>query len=248
MIAERTVAWLTWRQLFARKRLWLALAIAVLPWLLTFFYRFMSEDREGDRFDFMIGMYRDVLLAVLLPITAVVFGTTAFGGEVDDGTLLYLIAKPVQRWRIVLVKFLVALAVTLLVTGVAITLPWLALRNEELTARFLFAFLAAGATSALIYCGLFTLFGLVTRRGLIAGLLYVVFFENVMARSFAGIQSFSARALSVAVAQYASDGLIQWPADPVSRATVWTMGTVILAVGLGLAMWKLSRYELAERL
>jgi ABC-2 type transport system permease protein len=246
--APATILWLTWRQLFARRRVWIAAAIAVIPFLLTFVYRFTSEDREGDRFAFLLVMYKEVLLGVLLPITAAIFGTTAFGGEVEDGTLIYALTKPVPRWLVVLLKYLVALAVTLLVGAVAVLLSWFSLRNAELPGRFAGTFLLACVVSGVIYCALFTLLGLVTKRGLIFGLLYIIFFENVMSRNFAGVKFLSARELSVAVAQWASGGLVKWPAPPVPMTTVWTVGSIILVVAIALTMRKLARYELAERL
>lgn len=248
MTPARTIVWLTWRQLFARKRAWIAVAIAVIPFLLTFLYRFASEDREGDRLAFMLGINREIILGVLLPLTAVIFGTAAFGGEVDDGTLLYMLVKPVLRWQVVLIKYLVALVVTMLVGGVAVTLPWLALRNADLPPGFIRGFLFAVAVGSLIYCAVFMYLGLKTRRGLLFGLLYIIFFENVMSRNFDGVKSLSARELSITAAEWASGGAVKWPVPGVDIATVWWAGSIIWVVAMALAMRKLSHYELAERL
>ena len=243
-----TIFWLTWRQLFARKRAWLAAAIAVFPFLLTFLYRLSSDDSEGDRFIFMMNMLRELHLGVLLPLAALIFGTTAFGGEVEDGTLVYLLVKPARRWRVVLVKYLVALLVTVCVVSVSIALPWWALRSEELPWLFLRGFLVATVVGAAVYCAIFTLVGLWTRRGLLFGLLYVIFVEQVLSRQFAGVASLSARELSVAVAQWAGAGVVKWPAPTVAINTVWTVAAIAVVVAIGVAMRRLTRYELAEKL
>jgi ABC-2 type transport system permease protein len=167
---------------------------------------------------------------------------------VDDGTLIYLLVRPVDRWRVVVIKFLVAVLVTIIVAVIAVVLAWLSLRNEDLPGRFVWAFIFAAAVSATIYCALFTYLGLVTRRGLIFGLLYIIFFENVATRNFDGVKSLSARELSLSVAQWASEGLVKLPGDRVPMSTVWTVGAVILVISIALAMRKLARYELAERL
>ena len=60
----------------------------------------------------------DFGLAVLLPLVAVIVGTAAVGSELDDGTIVYLLAKPVPRWLIVLVKFVVAWVVSSLLVAV----------------------------------------------------------------------------------------------------------------------------------
>ena len=44
-----------------------------------------------------------------MPLVAVIFGTGALGSELDDGTVVYLLAKPVPR-DILLVKLVVAWA------------------------------------------------------------------------------------------------------------------------------------------
>lgn len=243
-----TVVWLTWRQLFARRRAWLAAAIAVFPFLLTFLYRLSSEDNEGDRIVFMMSMLRELLLGVLLPLAALIFGTTAFGGEVEEGTLVYLLVKPARRWKIVLTKYLVAVTITIVVVSVAVLLPWWALRNEELPLTFLRGFLAATVVGAAVYCAVFTLLGLVTRRGLLFGLLYVIFVEQVLSRNFEGVASISARELSVAVAQWAGGGAVKWPAATVAMPTVWTVAGLAVVIAIALTMRHLTRYELAEKL
>lgn len=243
-----TVAWLTWRQLVARRRGWLAAAIVVLPFMLTFLYRLTSEDREGDRLLFMINMNRDAVIGVLLPLTAVIFGTTAFGGEVEDGTLIYLLVRPVQRWRVALVKYVVAMAVTTAIVAAAVLLAWFAIRTAELPAAFPRAFLTAALGGALLYCGLFCYLGLVTRRGLVVGLLYLIFFENLMSRTLQGVKWLSIREYSWSLAQWAGGDVVKWQTPGVPMSTVWIGSAIILAVAVTLVMRRLSTYELAERL
>ncbi len=241
-----TVAWLTWRQLFARRRYWLAAAIAVLPFVFTFFYRFASEDREGDRLVFLMNLNKDLVLAVLLPITAVIFGTTTFGGEVEDGTLIYLLVRPVNRWHVVLVKFLVAALITAAVISVAVLLGWFALRNAELSWAFAKGFLVATFIGAVLYCGIFSYLGLATKRGLVIGLIYTIVFENILARNLPGVKWLSVREFTVSLAEWAGNGAVKWPTPGVPMTTVWVAGSIILAVALAATMRRLARYELAE--
>ncbi|MEK7402660.1 MAG: ABC transporter permease subunit [Gemmatimonadota bacterium] len=246
--ALMTVAWLTWRQLFARRRAWLAVAIVVLPFLLTFFYRFASEDREGDRLVFLMNLNRDLILGVLLPITAVIFGTTAFGGEVEDGTLIYLLVRPVPRWQVVLVKFAVAALVSAVIVAASVLLAWFALRNAELPPAFAKGFVTATLVGAVLYCGIFAYLGLVTRRGLVVGLIYTIVFENILARNLPGVKFLSVREYAISLAQWAGGDAVKWPAPGVPMTTVWVAGSIILAIALAATMRRLGRYEMAERL
>lgn len=243
-----TIAWLTWRQLFARRRGWLAAAIVVLPFILTFFYRLASEDREGDRLIFMLGMNREIVIGVLLPLTAVIFGTTAFGGEVEDGTLIYLLVRPLPRWRVALTKYLVAVLVTVVIIAVAILFAWLALRTAELPGVVPRSFVSASLVGALVYCALFSYVGLVTRKGLVLGLLYVIFFENVLTRNLPGVKWLSVREFGVSVAQWAGGGVVKFADASVPMTTVWIVGSIILVAALSMTIRAMTRYELAERL
>lgn len=248
MTALTTVAWLTWRQLMARRRAWMAAGVVVLPFLLTFFYRLASEDREGDRLVFMLLLNREVVLGVLLPLTALIFGTTAFGGELEDGTLIYLLVKPLSRPMVALAKYVVAVAVTAGTVALAALLAWLALRNAELPGTFVRAFAVAVLVGAVLYGGIFSYLGLFTRRGLVVGLLYVIVFENILARNLPGVRWLSVREFAVTVAREVGGDVIRTATPAVPMSTVWVAGGVILAVALAMTMRSLARYELAERL
>ena len=47
-----------------------------------------------------------------MPLLALVYGTAALGAEIEDGTAVYLLAKPVSRAKIVIGKLLAAWALT----------------------------------------------------------------------------------------------------------------------------------------
>src|SRR5262249_27053556 len=113
-----TVMWLTWRQLFARRRLWLATAFSLAPVPFTLVFRVLADDGPSSETTFFGTLMREIVMGTLLPLAALVFGTTAFGGEVDDGTLLYLLVKPIQRWQVLTSKFVVAVLST-----IAVVLP-----------------------------------------------------------------------------------------------------------------------------
>jgi ABC-2 type transport system permease protein len=244
---DRTIVWLTWRQLFARRRLYLAAAFSLTPLLVALLYRLLISDSAASSEEFLTGLIREFVIGTLLPLTAVVFGTTAFGGEVDDGTLVYLLVKPLARWRVVFWKYVVAVLSTAAVMGPAVVLPWLAVRTPDMTARVPLSYLAGVGVGCLVYCAIFLVLGLTTRRALVAGLLYVVAIEMVLSRSVVGTKSLSVREFTLSVAQSVSHGTVVLP-DAVTVATVWTMGTLMLVGAIALAMWRLHRYEVAERL
>ena len=182
-----------------------------------------------------------------MPLAAAVFGTTAFGGEVDDGTLVYLLVKPIARWRIVLSKYVVAVMSTVAVMLPAMVLPYWIMSGADVTQDMLVGFIAGGVMGAAIYCALFLTLGLASKRALILSLLYVIGFEAVLSRSLVGVKSLSVREFAVAASQAASNGSIKLKEYVVPMSTAWTMGSIFLVGAIILCLWKLSRYEVAER-
>lgn len=245
---DSTVLWLTWRQLFARRRLYLAAAFSLSPFLIALVFRVTSSDLASASGPFLTSLLREIVIGTLLPIAALVFGTTAFGGEIDDGTLVYLLVKPLARWRVVLTKYIVATACTLAVMVPAIVLPWLVVKNNDLPWQFALGFLAGATVGAIVYSGIFVALGLTTRRALVIGLIYVIGLEVVWSRLINGIKSLSVREFAVAVTKQVSDGAVQITDPVVKMSTVWTMGTILLVAAIAIAMRSLARYEIAERL
>lgn len=248
MSIDRTIIWLTWRQLFAGRRLYLAAGFALTPLLLTLLFRVLIPDPAASSAEFLTGLVRDFVIGTLLPLAAVIFGTTAFGGELDDGTLVYLLVKPLPRWRVVVWKYVVAVLSTAAVMIPAVLLPWLVVRTPDLPFRILLAYLAGLGVGCLVYCAIFVALGLTTRRSLVFGLLYIVAVEMVLSRTIIGTKSLSVREFAISVAQWIGNGTVTLSPTPVSLPTVWIMGPMILVGAISFTLWRLQRFEVAERL
>jgi ABC-2 type transport system permease protein len=244
---HRTVVWLTRRQLFAKRRVYIALAVLLIPAIITLLVRFNAGEGDLDAVGSLSTICKEIVLGVLLPLTALVFGTSAFGGEVDDGTLIYLMVKPVPRWRLTFSKFVVAFLATVAVVVPAIFLAWAAMQNGA-PIRLPLAYAGGAIVGALIYCAIFVTLGITSRRALAIGLLYIVAFENVLSRSVVGVKSLSVREFALAVCKTILGTLVEFTETTVTMGTVYTMGTTFFVVALGLAFMKLQRYEVAERL
>src|SRR5262249_40764050 len=72
---------------------------------------------------FLGDLFQDLFLPTLLPIVVLPPATAAFGDELEDGTLPYLLMKPVTRLRLVGGKYAAAVLVALpaLIFGLAVT-------------------------------------------------------------------------------------------------------------------------------
>lgn len=119
-------------------------------------------------------------LGLLVPVTALVFSSAALGDPAEDATLVYLWLRPIPRWRIVAAAELASLAVAV-PFGVVPTAIAAAVTGQG-------SRLVAGATLAALlavagYTTLFLGLGLVVRRALAWGLVYVLIWEGFVARS-----------------------------------------------------------------
>ena len=247
---SRTVAWLTFRQLFVRRRLIASVFFALTPLLIVVLFvsargAAAAVERKAG---LLIDLYRDIVIGVLLPLSAVVFGTAAFGGEIDDGTIVYLLVKPLSRWRVVLSKYVVAVISTAGMMVIATIPPWLFLGTSVVPPKVLLAFATAIALGATLYSALFVTMGMMSRRALVFGLLYIVVLEMTLSRQVAGVRSLAIREFAMTVVGKLAAGERGIVAGTVTLDTVWMMGGIILVVMLALGMRWLSRYEMAEKL
>lgn len=250
LTVERTLAAVTWRVLLGRRR-WLALVVcnglpALLAWLFVAQAGGMASDAS---LTFAGQLLSAVVLTGLLPLAGLVFGTTALGREIEDGTLGYVLAKPTARWRVVAVKLAVAAAATVVAVLPGVVLVgWIVLGDP---AHALVRGFAAGtAVASILYAGLFLALRLFTRRALIVGLVYVIGWEGALSRLFAGTRTLSVReyatAVSEAVAASAGSSLSGSLASPLAPSTAVGMAALLLGVAVVLAVGRLRTLELVE--
>ena len=234
-----TLVEITLRGLLNRRRTLLLVLLGFLVVLVAGLYR-LADQSQAEAAGFTAALLGNVGLGVLVPLVAVIVGTAALGSELEEGTIVYLLARPVPRWRIVLVKVSVAwLVVTALVAVPMLVAGILAHPSDPGTA---IGYAGASAVAALEYTSVFLALSLVTSRALIIGLAYVVIWEGVVASLFAGTRILSIRQHALAVADaLAGDGVVPAELEPgiaVVMVAVVTVGSTLLA------MRRLERVEL----
>ena len=218
---------LSLRQLAGRWRLLVIVILAAMPVAIAVIMARVGETRgeaDGDMLDGMV-------VAAILPIVTMALATAAFGNELDDRTLSYLVLKPVARWRIVLPKLLavVAIAAPLLVASGVLA----ALLGPGGTARGAAAVGVALFAGVLAYGAIFTWLGLLTSRGLGFALVYVFLWEGLVSTFMPGIRYLSVRGYTLALIHGIDDsvlgasgrGTIEFPAAIAGAAAV----TVVFA-------------------
>ena len=190
-----TIAMLTLRTLLGRRR---ALLLLVLPGVLVALAVVLRLTvDEASRLDVTVGLLGTFAIATVIPLLALIAGTGALGGEIDDGSIVYLLSKPISRHTIVVTKVAVAVGVTTLFGAVPVLVSgWIMVGNREsiAVAYGLGAFAAATA-----YCALFLLLSVLNRNAVVIGLIYTLVWETAIGGLVLGAGGISIQQWSLAV-------------------------------------------------
>jgi ABC-2 type transport system permease protein len=226
---------LTLRAAMSRKR---ALLFALPPILLIGISAVLKATATGTSWPPDV---LSILGYLLLALTALIVGSSVLGAEMDDGSILHLLATPVSRRTIVLSKYLVAVALTVAFVAIpeyvagAIAVG----ASNKLTIGLLIGALAG----AVIYNAIFLMLTAVVSPGpaLAIGLLYILLWENLLASLVPGVGLLSVNHYSLAIANSIAHNTNLQPNLTVGTAA--GMGIVVTAVCLVLATICLSGFN-----
>jgi ABC-2 type transport system permease protein len=200
----------------------------------------------GDPESLASDVFSGLTLGLVIPLAALVFGTAAMGTPIDDGTIVYLLVKPVLRRTVVLAAMLVATAATAALAVAATFLSGLLLVGLA-EPGLLVGMVVAAFLASLLYVVVFVALSLFTSRALLVGLGYVLLWEGLVTTLLAGARILSIReyatATWVALAGPAGSGGAQASVEP-PVALVLSLAVVVAAFAL--AAWRLGRFEVAE--
>lgn len=239
----RTLLMLTAHQLLGRRRAIMIALLALMPIAITLLYR-LAGDTEGA-YGFTVDMIGGFVFTLLLPIGALVFGTAALGSEVEDGTIVYLLSRPIARWRVVVAKAVVASFATIVLT-VPATLIMILIALEGLGSDSLWlAAVVATIVGSIVYSTLFVGLSTITGRALIIGLVYVFVWEAFITNLFEGTRWVSVREYVIGI----SDAITTAPEVTAkldgSEALIASLVVVVVALGVGVRF--LQRFEIGEQ-
>ncbi len=230
---------ITLRALLNRRRTLMLGLLGLLLVVVAVIFR-LNGPSEAESLEVTRQLLANFGIAVLLPLVAVIVGTSAIGSELEDGTIVYLLARPVERWRIVLVKLLVAWLVTSVLVAPAIFVAGM-IGNGD--AQLAGAFAAASILGALEYVAVFLALSVVTSRALIVGLAYVVVWEGFVAALFAGTRGISIRQHTLAVAEWLGGSTTTGIAE-LDLVNALVIGGIVTVLVTLLAVRRLQEVEL----
>ena len=119
----------TVRNLLSRRRFALMLLLALSPVLIAFLVRVAGRPPDVDVLT--LNVLDALVVRTVLPLVALILGTAAVGSELEDGTAVYLLAKPVPRWAIIAAKLLAAGGLTALLIAPATLVTGLIMAGDQ---------------------------------------------------------------------------------------------------------------------
>ena len=211
---------LTLRATLSRKR---ALMFAIPAIILIGLSWLLKETAQGNDWPpVFLGTFG---YTVILALTALLVGGSVLGAEIEDGSIIHLLATPVSRRSVVLTKYLVAVGLTIVLAAVP---EYLAAAIASGPGSKLAVGLFVGALAgSVIYNALFVMMtaAFSPGRALALGLLYVLVWEALLANLVPGVGLLSVGHYSLAIADS-----IAHNSDLHANLTTGT------AVGMGLAV------------
>jgi ABC-2 type transport system permease protein len=236
------IASITLRQLLSRRRTLLLLLLGGVLVLVAGIFRLAGEEARALRFT--SGLLGNLGVGTLMPVVALIFGTGAIGSEIEDGTAVYLLAKPISRRTVVISKLVVAAACSVALTSGPMLLAGV-ISVGGLGDGLVIGMVAAAAIGSVLYCAVFVALSLVTSRALVLGLAYVLIWEGVLSGLFAGTRTFSIRQQTLAFAQAIGDIPKAVLNAPLELTTAVIVAAVVLVTATLLAIRRLGSFEIS---
>ncbi|WP_329456940.1 ABC transporter permease [Streptomyces sp. NBC_01497] len=190
-----TVARLTYRALLGRRRAAILFILPALLIVISVAVRLVKGADDGTASD-LLGSFG---IATMVPLIGVIAGTGAIGPEIDDGSIVYLLSKPVKRPTIIVTKLTVAIAVTMAFSAIPTLIAGYILNGNG--AQIAVAYTVAALVASIAYSALFLLLGTVSRHAVVIGLVYALVWEALFGSLVPGARTLSVQQWALALAQ-----------------------------------------------
>jgi ABC-2 type transport system permease protein len=254
-----TVAQITLRATLSRKRALLFALPAAILILLTLALK-ASRPPTRPWPSHVLGTFG---FSVLIPLTALIIGTSVLGAEIDDGSIVHLLATPVRRSSVIVTKFLVATGLTIVFAAIPELIAALIAGGGSAPApagtgpvplgpgdglvsissgKLALGLFIGALACSVIYNAVFVMVSVATTRAIAVGLLYVLVWEVLLSNFVSGVKLLSVSHYGLGIANgFVNDTALQ---AGLGVLTSVVMGVIVTALALALAVNLLSSFTL----
>ncbi len=189
MRSLRAITSATVRQVLGLRRaiiFGLAILAPALVFLLT--AQTLIDEAALDRF---LGMIVSMYFPLLVPIVALIISASALGDERRDGTLSFLVLRPIPRSVISGSKFLGAVLVASGLNALGGAALGIVYAIETGSWDVVLPLVVGGIVASIVYASVFVPLGFFTDRAVLIGLAFVFIFENGVVSALSGLSTLS---------------------------------------------------------
>lgn len=238
------------------RRCLVAALLCAIPVAISTLIVTVSHFEGPPPLDLLQGILWHLLVQIITPLVALIFGSAVVAEEIEDRTITYLFTRPIQRAAILVGRWLAALVPMLTALGLSAwgvlhllgglgseeRVDWM---PEGFRWRTLVVVLAGGA----VYSALFAAAGALFKRPILVGLAYTFVYELILgnlpgSNQKATVQyylkSFLLGGDDETLRRFENTIAIVPLAEPFAAARSLVL---ILIVSLALGAWRLSRRE-----
>jgi ABC-2 type transport system permease protein len=236
---------LTLRELSGRRRLALVALLAALPSLVAIAYRLGDQQTDPPNWTATV-LLDGVIITILLPLVALIFGTSALGSEIEDGTIIHLLSKPVSRREIIFAKLAAASLLTALFVVPSAALSGTIAIWGSSEQGIVTGFLASAVLGSFAYTALFVLLSALTGRALFVGLAYVFVWEGIVTNLFSGSRYLSIHQCCLGVADLISSASDKTLSAGLDGASSFLILAAVVVASIVLAVRSLSSFQVGQ--
>jgi ABC-2 type transport system permease protein len=192
------VASITYRAVLGRRRVLLLILLPLTLIGLAVLLRMIDSADENAT----VTLMRTFAIGTMLPLLGLIAGTGVIAPEIDDGTILHLLSKPISRPVIAYTKFAVASSLLAVFAAVpTFVAAYLLIQGESQVA---YGFALGALLGGIAYAAVFLLLGVLTRHAVTIGIIYALVWEGLVGGFVPGARKFSIQQWAQSIADQIS--------------------------------------------
>lgn len=236
------------RRVFA----WLIVGLVIFAIAKIFLYVWPSQDLTQS-----YSMLSSLLIFRVLPLASAIFSSAVIGQEIEQKTIVYLLTRPIERWKLVLLRLLASALAVAIISTATMTLVSAAVYGNPLSNAQFTRDLIAIIIGSLAYGSLFVFVTLLLNKAaMVVCLLFAFAWETAVPSMPGSMSALSVSSYLSAIAERPSatggTGFFGNMANAlgvnaISSQTGWIVSVLMIGFFTGAAMWWFSSFEFLPR-
>lgn len=221
------IAGITLRGMLGRRRTLLLVLLPATLLVLAIVITAFGSSNEAVA----AGLLQRYGVGTLLPLVALIVTTGVLGTEIDDGSIVFVLSKPISRPVILRTKLAVAIGLGVVFAAVPVLAAGLIM--VEGADNMAVGFTIGALAGVVAYSAIFLLINVLTRHAVVVGLLYALVWEGLVGGFVPGARELSVQqwALSLANSVMSSTFIASdvAPLAALALLAATTVGATVLA-------------------